>query len=171
MAELARQVPDDVVIFDEALTDVARADAPPAADAARATTSRRAAARSASASPARSGVKLAHPDKTVIGFSGDGGAMYTIQALWTAAHHDIGAKFVVCNNRSYQLLKLNMQQYWQRARASPTTTFPGSFDLGKPEIRFDELARGMGVAGRARRDRRRGRAGDRRGTRTSPARS
>ena len=40
----------------------------------------------------------------MIGFSGDGGAMYTIQAMWTAARHDIGAKFVVCNNRSYQLL-------------------------------------------------------------------
>ena len=28
--------------------------------------------------PGAIGVKLAHPDKTVIGFSGDGGAMYTI---------------------------------------------------------------------------------------------
>ena len=34
MAELAQQVPDDVVIFDEALTVVARADAPPAAEPA-----------------------------------------------------------------------------------------------------------------------------------------
>ena len=84
------------------------------------------------------------PDKTVIGFSGDGGAMYTIQAMWTAAHHGIGAKFVVCNNRSYQLLKLNVQQYW-RERELPDHAFPGSFDLGHPEIRFDELARSMGV--------------------------
>jgi benzoylformate decarboxylase len=80
----------------------------------------------------------------VIGFSGDGGAMYTIQCMWTAAHHGVGAKFVVCNNRSYQLLKLNVQQYW-RERGLPDHAFPGSFDLGDPEIRFDELARSLGV--------------------------
>ena len=51
--------------------------------------------------------------------------MYTIQALWTAAHHDIDAKFVICNNRSYQLLKLNMQQYW-RERGLPEHALPGS---------------------------------------------
>jgi benzoylformate decarboxylase len=70
--------------------------------------------------------------------------MYTIQALWTAARHDIGAKLVVCNNRSYQLLKLNVQQYWKE-RELPDRTFPGSFDLGYPELRFDDMARSMGV--------------------------
>ena len=85
------------------------------------------------------------PDKTVIGFSGDGGAMYTIQSMWTAARHDIGAKFVVCNNRSYQLLKLNVQQYWQRARASPTTPSRARSTSASPAIRFDQLAESMGV--------------------------
>jgi len=85
------------------------------------------------------------PDKTVIGFTGDGGSMYTPQALWTAAHHRIGAKFVICNNRSYQLLKLNVQQYW-RERDLPERAFPASFDIREPDIRFDELARSMGVA-------------------------
>jgi len=56
-------------------------------------------------------MKLAHPDKTVVGFTGDGGSMYTIQALWTAAHRKVGAKFVICNNQSYLLLKLNILQY------------------------------------------------------------
>ena len=70
--------------------------------------------------------------------------MYTIQALWTAAHHKIGAKFVICNNRSYKLLKLNIQQYW-RERALPEHEFPASFDLSGPDIRFDELAQAMGV--------------------------
>ncbi|HUH67478.1 MAG TPA: thiamine pyrophosphate-dependent enzyme, partial [Mycobacterium sp.] len=35
--------------------------------------------------PGAIGAKFANPDKTVIGFTGDGGSMYTIQALWTAA--------------------------------------------------------------------------------------
>ena len=37
------------------------------------------------------GAKLAHPERTVVGFTGDGGGMYTFQALWSAAHHRIGA--------------------------------------------------------------------------------
>ncbi len=143
MAELAQQVPDDVVIFDEALTSSPELTQhlPPTLPGHYFST------RGGSLGvgfPGAMGLKLALPDKTVIGFSGDGGAMYTIQAMWTAARHDIGAKFVVCNNRSYQLLKLNVQEYW-RERSFKDHDFPGSFDLGKPEIRFDELARSMGV--------------------------
>jgi GMC oxidoreductase/Thiamine pyrophosphate enzyme, C-terminal TPP binding domain len=43
--------------------------------------------------PGAIGMKLAHPDKTVVGFTGDGGSMYTTQALWTAAHHKIGTTY------------------------------------------------------------------------------
>jgi benzoylformate decarboxylase len=143
MAELARQAPDDVVIFDEALTASPELThhLPPRLPGHYFCT------RGGSLGvgfPGALGVKLAMPDKTVIGFSGDGGAMYTIQAMWTAAHHGIGAKFVVCNNRSYQLLKLNVQQYWKE-RGFDDHAFPGSFDLGDPVIRFDELAQSMGV--------------------------
>jgi benzoylformate decarboxylase len=94
--------------------------------------------------PGAIGIKLAASDKTVIGFTGDGGAMYTIQALWTAAHHAIAAKFVVCNNRSYKLLKTNIQQYW-RERAIPEREFPASFDITNPDIQFADLARSLGV--------------------------
>jgi thiamine pyrophosphate-dependent acetolactate synthase large subunit-like protein len=143
MEELAARLPEDALIFDEALT--ASPDLvqylPPATPGHYFQT------RGGSLGvgiPGAIGLKLAYPDKTVIGFSGDGGSMYTIQALWTAAHHRIGAKFVVCNNGSYELLKLNMQQYW-RERQLPEREFPASFDLRDPDIRFDELARAMGV--------------------------
>jgi benzoylformate decarboxylase len=96
--------------------------------------------------PGAIGAKLANPDKTVIGFTGDGGAMYTIQALWSAARHNIGAKFVVCNNRSYRLLQLNISQYW-REQGVPMHDFPRSFDLSKPAIDFAGMARAMGVPG------------------------
>jgi benzoylformate decarboxylase len=145
MAELARQAPEDVVIFDEALTASPELThhLPPNLPGHYFCT------RGGSLGvgfPGALGVKLALPEKTVIGFSGDGGAMYTIQAMWTAARHEIGAKFVVCNNRSYQLLKLNVQQYW-RERGFADHEFPGSFDLGDPVIRFDRLAESMGVPG------------------------
>lgn len=143
MEELAAQLPKDAMIFDEALTvspDLVHY-LPPVTPGHYFQT------RGGSLGvgiPGAIGLKLAHPDKTVIGFSGDGGSMYTIQALWTAAHYKIGAKFVICNNHSYELLKLNMQQYW-RERQLPEREFPASFDLNDPDIHFDELARAMGV--------------------------
>ena len=96
--------------------------------------------------PGAIGVKLANPDKPVIGFTGDGGAMYTIQALWSAARHNVDAKFVICNNRSYRLLQVNIHAYWHE-RQIPEHEFPLSFDLSSPVLRFDEMARSMGVQG------------------------
>ncbi|MBW4578386.1 MAG: thiamine pyrophosphate-binding protein [Tildeniella nuda ZEHNDER 1965/U140] len=144
MEELATQLPDDAIIFDEALTNS------PAIPRYRPTTQPKHYFLTRGGSlgvgiPGAIGAKLAHPDKTVIGFTGDGGGMYTIQALWTAARHNIDAKFVVCNNRSYRILQYNIQQYWKEID-QPERDFPLSFDLSKPEIRFDELARSLGVA-------------------------
>ena len=144
MEELAKHVPQDVMIFDEALTvspDVTRYLPPTRPDHFFQT-------RGGSLGvgiPGALGIKLAHPDKTVIGFTGDGGSMYTIQALWTAAHYNIGAKFVICNNQSYMLLKLNILQYWQEQVGVEVHEFPHSFDLGKPVIDFAGLSRAMGV--------------------------
>ncbi len=143
MAELAELAPDDVVVFDEAITtspDLVRYLLPTRPGAYFQT-------RGGSLGvgvPGALGLKLACPERTVFGFTGDGGAMYTIQALWTAAHHQIGAKIVVCNNQSYRILKVNIQQYW-RERGLPEHDFPASFDLGGPELRFDRIAGSMGV--------------------------
>ena len=63
--------------------------------------------------PGAIGAQLANPGKTVIGVSGDGGAMYTIQSLWTAARDDLPVKFIVANNGSYRLLQLNVDEYWK----------------------------------------------------------
>lgn len=144
MEELAAHVPDDVMVFDEALTvspDVTRY-LPPHLPGHFFQT------RGGSLGvgiPGAMGVKLAHPEKTVIGFTGDGGSMYTIQALWTAAHHNIGAKFVICNNQSYMLLKLNILQYWRDQVGVEIHEFPRSFDLDGPRIDFAAMARSMGV--------------------------
>ncbi len=96
--------------------------------------------------PGAIGMKLAHPDREVIGITGDGGCMYTVQALWTAARHNVAAKFIVCQNRSYRLLQANIKQFWQE-QGIPAHEFPLCFDLSEPEISFEELARGMGVEG------------------------
>ena len=96
--------------------------------------------------PGAVGAKLARPDREVIGFAGDGGSMYTYQALWTAVRHGVDAKFVVCNNRKYRLLDDNIDQYW-RERGIPAHNFPNSFDLSTPEIDFAGLARALGAQG------------------------
>lgn len=94
--------------------------------------------------PGAIGVKLLHPEKTVIGFTGDGGSMYTIQALWTAIRHKVGAKFIVCNNGTYKLLQLNIGQYWKE-REIGTHDFPLPFDLSYPALQFDQIAKSLGV--------------------------
>jgi benzoylformate decarboxylase len=143
---LARHLPSDAIIFDEALTtspDLTRYIPPTQPDTFFQT-------RGGSLGvgiPGALGLKLARPDKTVVGFTGDGGSMYTIQALWTAARYNIGAKFVICNNQSYMLLKQNILQYWQDQVGVPAHKFPSSFDLNDPVVDFAALARSMGVPG------------------------
>lgn len=143
LAELAAQAPDPV-IFDEALTsspELVRQF--PARVAGRYFLTRGGSL--GVGIPGAIGVKLAMPDDVVIGFTGDGGGMYTIQALWTAAHQRIGAKFVICDNGRYQLLDENIAVYWRERGIAPHA-FPAPFDLSGRPIGFVELARGMGVA-------------------------
>ncbi|MGH4033400.1 thiamine pyrophosphate-binding protein [Actinomycetota bacterium Odt1-20B] len=94
--------------------------------------------------PGALGIKLARPEAQVVGFTGDGGSMYTVQALWTAARYGIDAKFVICNNRRYRLLDHNIEQYWSE-QGVPGHAYPDSFDLTRPEIGFAQLARSLGV--------------------------
>jgi benzoylformate decarboxylase len=146
MEALARRVPPDAIVFDEALTvspALTRYLVPEKPGHFFQT-------RGGSLGlgiPGALGIKLAHPDKTVLGFTGDGGSMYTIQALWTAARYNIGAKLIVCNNGGYMLLKENILQYWQDQVGVPPHAFPHSFDLGSPRINFSALSHSMGVAG------------------------
>ena len=57
------------------------------------------------------GAKLANPDSPVVAVVGDGSAMMTVQGFWTAANEDIPVVYVVCNNGSYRILKINMDRY------------------------------------------------------------
>ncbi|MEO0769463.1 MAG: thiamine pyrophosphate-binding protein [Cyanobacteria bacterium J06649_4] len=143
MDAFSQKLPADTVVFDEALTSSPALTRylPPRKEGHYFVT------RGGSLGvgiPGAIGLKLANPQKTVVGFTGDGGSMYTIQALWTAARYNVDAKFVICNNRSYKLLQLNIQQFWEETEI-PAHDFPLSFDLSRPAIRFDELARSMGV--------------------------
>jgi benzoylformate decarboxylase len=143
-AELGRQAPAGLVVFDEALTaSPAMGKYLPARTPGSVHLTRGGSL--GVGIPGAVGVKLAQPGAEVVGFTGDGGSMYTIQALWTAARYGVGARFVICNNRRYRLLDLNMDRYW-RDRGIATHDYPDSFDLSRPEINFVGLAQSMGVA-------------------------
>ncbi len=55
--------------------------------------------------PAALGAKLAHPDKKVVALAGDGGFMFTMQELATAAQHGIAVVVIALDNKSYGNVK------------------------------------------------------------------
>lgn len=96
--------------------------------------------------PSAVGVKLAHPDRPVLCISGDGSACYTPQTLWSAAYHRIPVVFLILNNGSYRILKLNMDRYRRDAGIGSDRPYP-HMDLGAPAIDFVAVAGGYGVKG------------------------
>src|SRR6202034_2644380 len=89
------------------------------------------------------GVKLALPDRPVVALVGDGSAMYTCQALWTAAHDRIAVVFVILNNTSYRILKQRLHA--QGGVAAQVDRFVG-MELENPAIDYVGLARSLGIA-------------------------
>lgn len=90
------------------------------------------------------GIKLARPDRPVLSVIGDGAALYTIQALWTAAHHKIAVTWVIVNNASYRILKLNMLEYLGEGAAGRRFL---AMDLTEPPLDFSAIAAAFGVKG------------------------
>ncbi|HEX4328582.1 MAG TPA: thiamine pyrophosphate-binding protein [Burkholderiales bacterium] len=92
------------------------------------------------------GAAIGHRGRPVLCVSGDGSAMYSIQALWTAAHHRLPIVFVILANREYRVLKHNLDLFRQRFDAASGQPYP-HMDLGDPPLGFVEMAAGMGVHG------------------------
>ena len=93
--------------------------------------------------PAAIGAKLALPDRPVVALIGDGSAMYTCQALWTAARYRIAVAFVILNNSSYRILKQRLHAL--RGLAEQADSYVG-MELIDPKIDFVGLARSLGIA-------------------------
>ena len=92
--------------------------------------------------PAAVGVQLALPERPVVAVIGDGSAMYSIQALWTAAHEKLPITFVILNNRSYRILKQRLSA--SKGTAAQRGRYVG-MELDNPVIDFCGLATAMGV--------------------------
>lgn len=93
--------------------------------------------------PAAVGVSLATGgDVPVLSVVGDGSAMYSPQAMWTAAHEGLPVLFAVTNNQQYLLLKKNLAHMKHLA---PTTERFLGMDLDHPAIDFVALGQAMGL--------------------------
>ena len=85
--------------------------------------------------PAAIGAKVAHPDKTVIVFMGDGGFQMNIQELGTILQSGIGVKMVLMNNSW-----LGMVRQWQELFYDKRYSFT---HLANPD--FQKIAEGYGI--------------------------
>jgi benzoylformate decarboxylase len=84
--------------------------------------------------PAAVGIALGRPDIRTVCLIGDGSAMYSIQALWTAAQRRLPLTVVVINNSGYGAMRSFSQVMQVR-------NVPG---LDLPGIDFVRIAEGMG---------------------------
>ncbi len=90
------------------------------------------------------GMKLAAPNRPVVGVIGDGTAMFTIQAFWTAVRYRIPVVWVICNNGSYKVLRENMARYLTgRERDSKYI----GMDFYDNPLDFAAMAESFGVRG------------------------
>jgi acetolactate synthase-1/2/3 large subunit len=88
------------------------------------------------------GAALACPDRKVIAVSGDGAAMYSLQSLWTMARERLDVVVIVCANRSYNILNIELTRV---GALNPGPKTLAMLDLHDPELDFVKLAQGMGV--------------------------
>ncbi len=84
--------------------------------------------------PAAVGIALGRPGSRTVCLIGDGSAMYSIQALWTAAQRKLPLTVIVLNNSGYGAMRSFSQVMQVR-------NVPG---LDLPDIDFVKIAEGLG---------------------------
>jgi acetolactate synthase-1/2/3 large subunit len=92
--------------------------------------------------PVATGAAVAGAGRKVVCPHGDGGAMYTLQALWTQARENLDVTTVIFANRSYRILKVELGRVGADA---PGPKALSSLDLNNPDLDWVHLAKGMGV--------------------------
>jgi len=92
--------------------------------------------------PCATGAAIASPGRTVINLQADGSALYTVQALWTQAREGLHVITLICSNRSYRIVQLEL------TRAGITSLGDNAralTELNAPPIDWVSIANGFGV--------------------------
>ena len=101
--------------------------------------------------PLATGAAVACPDRKVVCLHGDGGAMYTLQALWTQVRENLDVTTVIFANHSYAILNFELMRVGVE---HPGPKALSMLDLHNPTLDWLSLAAGLGIeASRARRSR------------------
>jgi acetolactate synthase I/II/III large subunit len=94
--------------------------------------------------PLALGAAVACPSRKVLCLSADGSGMYTLQALWTMAREGLNVTTVVFANRDYAVLK---REFSYLGVGNPGARALEMFEIGRPDLDWVQLAKGMGVPG------------------------
>jgi acetolactate synthase-1/2/3 large subunit len=94
--------------------------------------------------PCATGAAIACPERPVINLEADGSAMYTVQALWTQAREGLNVTTLICSNRSYRILQVELVH---AGNTSPGPNAQALTELTKPPINWARIAQGFGVPG------------------------
>jgi acetolactate synthase-1/2/3 large subunit len=92
--------------------------------------------------PVAVGAAVAEPGRRVVDVQADGSALYTLQSLWTQAREGLDVTTVICNNRSYSVLNMELQRVGADAVGPKALEM---LDLHRPDIDFVALSEGLGV--------------------------
>ncbi|BFM15723.1 acetolactate synthase large subunit [Maricurvus nonylphenolicus] len=90
------------------------------------------------------GAAVACPDRKVVCLQSDGGAMYSIQALWTMARENLDVTVIILNNQKYNVLEAEFALTGARG-GKPSPKAASVLDIGSPNMNFVDMATGMGV--------------------------
>lgn len=96
--------------------------------------------------PAAVGFSLGLKRQPVVSLVGDGAALYSPQALWTAAHENLPVTFIVMNNCEYNILKQFMQSQPHYHLTPKICAI--ALDIVNPLVDFIALGQSMGVPSR-----------------------
>jgi acetolactate synthase-1/2/3 large subunit len=80
----------------------------------------------------------------VIAFQADGSGLYTLQALFTMAREGLDVTVVICANRVYRILQVELAR---AGVAEPGPAAQALTQLGPPPLDWVAAARGFGVPG------------------------
>lgn len=93
--------------------------------------------------PLALGAAVACPGRVVINLQADGSGMYSLQGLWSQAREGLRVVTVICANRAYSILKVEMAR--ERIAPSNGKAAKALTEIGSPAIHWVSLAQGMGV--------------------------
>lgn len=93
--------------------------------------------------PLSVGAAVAAPARKVVCLHGDGGAMYSLQGLWTQARERLDVITIIFANRSYAILEQELDRVGACVDGTRSRRL---LDIGDPDLDWTALATGMGVA-------------------------